>query len=185
MALDAIVRGATSGVGAEVNADNELRVALSTVPADAGYAKMLDGEGNSLVVTENDYLLTSSATVLFAEQVDGTVLNTNMWTVGGLTQTVDISSGFIRLNATTLTTATTSAILSSIKLFPMYGTMPLKVTYNAKVNITPTANATVDLGVGTASGTAAPTENRKESTSCIQVSGVSRASIPSHSPAGS
>lgn len=158
MALDSIVRGVASGLGAEVNADNELRVALSTVPADAGYAKMLDADGGPLRVTENEYLLTTGATVIFTEQVDGTTLNFNQWLTSNTTQTVDINSGFIRLNASALTTVSTSAILMSIKTFPLYGTMPLKVTFNAKVNTAPIANATIDLGVGVAAGTAAPTD---------------------------
>jgi hypothetical protein len=129
------------------------------VPTDAGFAKMLDAAGNPLQVTENEYLLTSAATVMFAEQVDGTALNFNRWTTAATgAQTVDVSSGFIRLNATALTTVSTQTTLNSIKNFPMYGTMPLKVTFNAKVNITPIANATIEMGLGTSSGLTAPTD---------------------------
>lgn len=117
-----------------------------------------NADGVSPSYTENGYQVMSLDSLLFTEQVDGAVLNTNIWSSSALTQTVTQAAGFILLNGGLSTAVNTYAILQSIKALPLYGHLPLVVLIRGKVNITPIANATIELGLGVAATNAAPTD---------------------------
>lgn len=123
-----------------------------------GVMVTVNDAGESPKYTENGYQVVSLDSLLFTEQVDGSALNTNMWTNSTLTQTVTQGSGFITLNAALSVVINTYAILQSIKALPLYGHLPLSVLIRGKVNITPIANATIELGLGVATTTSAPTD---------------------------
>lgn len=115
-------------------------------------------DGSSPTYTENGYQQVSLDSLVFTEQVDGAVLNTNVWTSSNLTQTVAQTGGFILLNSALSTVINTYAILQSIKAIPLYGHLPLAVLIRGKVNISPILNATIELGLGVAATNAAPTD---------------------------
>lgn len=150
--------GSSSGYVAEVNAAHELRTTLSPVASDAGFAKILDSTGAEIRTTEDGGLYTSMNSVILVEQVDGSALNTNIWTTSTDTMTVTQGSGFITLNASGLTTASKYAILNSIKNIPLYGDLPLVVTFNAKLTVMPPANSLIEFGIGSVATNAAPTD---------------------------
>lgn len=152
------LRGNASGNSAEVNASNELKVALSPLAATAGFAKMLDGTGEALHVTDTGALLTSGREVVLYEQVDGANLNTNKWITSVSGMTVAQSGGYINLNSGAALTASAYAILQSIKSIPLYGSLPVLVSANIKSTVLPQANATLEFGIGTVSGNSAPTD---------------------------
>lgn len=159
MPLDAVVRGVGSGTGAEVDANSQLKVVLPTVAANAGYTRILDSAGAQLLTTEDNYLNVSMDTMLFFEQVDGTAVNINTWDqrlTGAMT--IDQTTGFIRLNASAITTVSTAAQISSIKQIPFYGTKPVKLSMNVKLNVAAQVNSTTEFGFGTVTGTATPTD---------------------------
>lgn len=143
---------------AEVDAHSNLLVNLPVLSEQAGKARMLDASGDDLDVTENNALRVSLSNVIFGDQVDGSAVNTNLWNQAVANMTIAVVNGFITLNSAAIVTASSYAILSSIKYCPLYGILPLRVTINAKVTNIPEANATVELGIGAVSGTSAPTD---------------------------
>jgi hypothetical protein len=114
--------------------------------------------GQSPSYVESGSQAVSFNSLIFTEQVDGNALNTNLWLTSVLTQTITQAGGFINLNAGASVATATYAILTSIKALQLYGHLPFTVVMRAKINIVPIANATVELGIGTAATTAAPTD---------------------------
>lgn len=141
-----------------INADGAASVQTPLNADKAGYAKILDSNGAPIATTENGALATSFFAMILYEQVDGAALNTNVWTTSASGMTIDQTSGFIRLNAGAATTASSYAILQSIKSIPMYGHLPLHLAFNLKASVIPQANLTIEFGIGTVSGTSAPTD---------------------------
>lgn len=137
---------------------NKLQVNLPVDPAIAGYARLIDSNGNPILTTENGALSVSQADIVFRDQVEGNVLNTNLWQTSVSGITVSQVNGFITLNAGLVTTANLYAIVQSIKYFPMYGYLPLKVTFNAATPSLPQNNATIELGIGAVAGNSLPTD---------------------------
>lgn len=147
-----------TGETVKVDTNRRLNINLPEDAASAGFAKIISTDGNSIVVTENGALLTSMDSVAFFEQVDGSTVNTNVWSTSVSGMTMAQASGYITLNSGTAVTANAYAILNSIKNIPLYGTLPVKISINALVPILPEANATVELGIGAVATNAAPTD---------------------------
>lgn len=143
---------------AAINADGEVSVALTQIPANAGYARMLDGNGEAIHVTDTGALLTSGRELIITETVDGSNLNTNKWVTSVSGMTVTQASGFITLNAGSAVTANAYAILRSIKNIPLMGSLPALVTANIRTNVLPQSNLTMEWGFGTVATNAAPTD---------------------------
>lgn len=154
----AVIQGGTSGVLADVDANKALQVVLPTDPNNAGYAKLLDSNGDEILTTENGALDMSQDNMILYEQVEGSALNVNVWSTSVLTMAIAQANGFITLNSAAITTINTYAILSSQKSIPLYGALPFKIQINLKVNTLPEANATMEVGIGTVATTAAPTD---------------------------
>lgn len=152
-----IVDTSTSNI-AGVNASKELQVALSQEAEDAGFAKMLDGDGRKVTTTEHGYQNVSIDDLVFVDQVDGAALNTNRWATSVSGMTIAQASGYITLNNGGTTAATNYAILSTVRYMPMFGYLPTKISINAFVSTAPEPNATMELGIGLVSGSSAPTD---------------------------
>jgi hypothetical protein len=114
------------------------------------------------VRTTNDNIAT-----LFYDQVEGAALNTNLWTGANVTQTITQSAGFINLNASAITTTTTSSSITSVKSMPRFGYFPMVLRMGLKVTNPTATNQTMEWGFGVISGAAAPTDGaffRQDST---------------------
>lgn len=146
------------GVIAEVDVNRNLNVTLPQVAAQAGMAKILDSEGNTISTTENGFLKTSSANVVFFDQVDGSSVNTNMYDPRILNMTITQSGGYWNLNAGASLTAGAYAIMQTVKCIPVFGMLPLIADITAKYSNLPESNATAELGIGTVATTSAPTD---------------------------
>lgn len=143
---------------AHIDANNQLAVVLNTDPTKAGAVLLYDSNGDPIIVEENGALSVSQDELILSEQVDGSSLNTNKWTTSVSGMTVAQASGFITLNSGAALTANAYAILSSIMNVPLYGDMPVEFSFNAKVSVQPQSNLTIEMGMGSASGTSAPTD---------------------------
>lgn len=119
---------------------------------------IVTADGTPFAVSEQGYLTVGLDSLMFYEQVDGTALNTNIWMTSVSTQTITQSSGFININAALSVATSTYAILTSVKQFPLFGHLPIECFIRGSINITPIANATVELGFGSVATTAAPTD---------------------------
>lgn len=147
-----------AGVEVEVSAERNLQVVTPTDASKAGYVKVLDGDGGDIITTESGALLTSDEGLIFFEQVDGAAVNINVWNQSTSLMAIAQASGFISLNSALATTANGYAILNSVKFIPMYGPLPLRVQFSAKVSAIPQSNLTMELGLGSVATNAAPTD---------------------------
>lgn len=150
------LRGNSSGNNAEVNAAGELKTALSALAGDAGFAKLLDSNGDPINTTEHGYLNVSTDDMVFFEQVDGAALNTNKWTTSVSTMGIVQAGGYISLNNAGVLSG--YAILQSIRSIPMYSYLPLKISFNVLSTVLPQPNAIMEIGIGSVSGSSAPTD---------------------------
>lgn len=153
-----VLEDPATGRKISIDSLNRLLVALAGTEEDAGFTKILDSEGNPLLTTENGALSISQDVILFREQVDGNVLNTNLWQTSVSGMTIVQSNGYIALNAGLALTANAYAILQSIKYFPMYSYFPLRVTFQGATPDNPQNLANMELGIGVVTGNSAPTD---------------------------
>jgi hypothetical protein len=158
MALDSIIRDVATGVGAGVNSSNALKVALATSPTAAGWVKLAGPSGDPAIISPTGHMMVGQDSLLISDQVDGVALNTNVWSSAATTFTITQASGLINLNAALSTAANGAAQINSIKQVAMYGAHPIAAAITAITNVGPQTNATMELGFGIASGTAAPTD---------------------------
>jgi hypothetical protein len=157
--LSIILKSGSSTDTADVTPDNALKVAMDGADPDlAGYVKLLDSDGHPILTTENGALDVSVDSLVLYEQVDGSAVNTNLWTTSTSGMTIAQANGFITLNSGSAVTANSYAILTSIKSVPLYGHLPLKVTLNISTPNLAQANATIEAGIGMVATTAAPTD---------------------------
>lgn len=159
--MSVIIKGGSSADLADVTAAKELKTALTANPLAAGYVKMATtGYGGPVVSTVDGHLAVSNGeTIMFYDQVDGSAVNSNLWTTTTTTQTVAQAGGLITLNNSGITTVSTASQITSIKQIPLYGSLPVLFQAGAIVNAgAGQANSVMELGFGLASGTAAPTD---------------------------
>lgn len=109
-------------------------------------------------VSEHGRLRVGMDTMFFYDPFDGTNLNYNLWASANTTMVGAQASGFFTLNSGAITTLATTFRIESQKDFVNMGEFPLRTQFKAKTNITPIANATMEIGFLLATGTAAPTE---------------------------
>lgn len=147
-----------SGNTAGIDGDRQIAVVLNADPAKAGAVRLYDSSGAPISVEENGALSVSQDELILSEQVDGASLNINKWTTSVSTFTVTQANGFIVLNGGASLATSSYAILNSIMNVPLYGDMPVEFAFSAKPSIVPIANATMELGIGAASGTSSPTD---------------------------
>ena len=154
----AVIEGGSSTDLMDVTPEKAAKVALTKVADDAGFARILDSDAHGISTTENGAILTSQDTVQFFEQVDGSNLNVNKWIASVSGMTITQTGGFITLNAGAATTANAYAILTSIQNIPLYGHLPVRITFNLKANVIPQSNLTIEFGIGTVATNASPTD---------------------------
>lgn len=131
---------------------------VNTNPLTSPFARLLDANGASLFTTENGALDVSIDSLLFWEQVDGNAVNTNTWNQSVSGMTIAQTNGFLTLNAGSALTAGAYAILSSIKNINLYGHLPVRMTMNARIPVSPAPNFTIELGLGQVATNAAPSD---------------------------
>lgn len=116
------------------------------------------GSGGPLTSDLMGRLITGTDNELFFDQVDGTSVDIRKWIQSTTTMTIAQAGGAITLNNSAITTINTSAQLTSIKQFQLYGEVPLSVSFGVQTNVGPQTNAVMEIGLFTASGTSAPTD---------------------------
>ncbi len=159
--MSVIIKGGSSADLADVTASNELKTALTADPSAAGYVKVATtGYGAPLVSTVDGHLaVTTGETIMFYDQVDAAAVNSNLWSTTTTTQTVAQAGGLITLNNSGITTVSTASQITSIKQIPLYGNLPVLFQAGAIVSAgAGQANSVIELGLGQATGTSAPTD---------------------------
>lgn len=143
---------------AEVDASGQLKVVLPVTGALATAVRLTDRDNAFAQFSDHGRQKVGQESLLFYDPIDGAVVNTNLWvqSISGLTQTV--ASGFQVMNGGAATTINSYTIATSIRTLPFLSHFPLYLHLKAKTPNTPQANATIELGFGTAATTAAPTD---------------------------
>lgn len=153
------IAGDTSGFNAEVDSDKNLQVNLPKDKSAAGYVRTLSDQGTPFAATEDGHALVAEDTVVFFDQIDGTIIDTNKWNPYGVSgMTIAQSGGFITLNAGGATTANAYALLKTVDYVPFYPEFPALIALDLKLNIQPQANITIRFGIGDPAGASAPND---------------------------
>lgn len=169
MALDAELRGGTSGTKADVDANKQLLVATNSDPQKAGaiVAYQANDEGTvtgsrylkSAEVSQDFRLRVGVDTLLFSDTFNATAQNTALWKHAFATMTMTQAAGFLNVNAAgTSTVSGNYAYLQSWRHFQLIGTAPVAVEFTGQFTAWPTANEVFQAGVGIATGAADPVD---------------------------
>jgi hypothetical protein len=192
MALDANIRGSTSGLGAEVNASNQLKVITETDvvtnPNNVGAVRFFSENDPGAVVgtptlkspeTSADYRLrVGSDTLAFDHTFTETTLDTTKWRIpitptGTPPMAMSLSGGFLTLNSGgTTPTATAHITLQSQRYFRIRNTSPLYVEITGNLTAVPITNQVFDIGLFIPTGTATPADGVWYSVTSAGVIGV-------------
>lgn len=169
MALDTNIRGSTSGLGAEVNASNQLKVVTetdaATNPGNVGTIRMFgENDAGSIVGTavlrspeiSQDYRMRVGVdTLLFTDTFNATNQNTSLWKHASSTMTMTQSAGFLNINAAgTSTVSGNFAYLQTWRHFTFFGTSPISVETTLQFDKYPIANEVLQWGLGVPTGAA-------------------------------
>lgn len=170
--MSVVIRGGASGSLADAKAGNNGDFALvvsneATVEraghvllaAEVDEGQYVNGGIRREADMSDDYRLrVGTDTVFWQDVFQYTTINAGAYQVVTLTMTITQASGFLNLNAGASTTSGQYVNLRTYRTFPMFGTYPLYVEFDAQgVNQTAT-NAVAEIGAGYAGTNAAPTD---------------------------
>ena len=158
----AIIEGVNSGLLVDVDSNNQMKVALSSTSASAGFASMV-GEHDAGTITgskinrevdiSSDYRLrVGSDALYFNENFSGSAINTTLWQVPVILSSASPASGFLVLNANSSVANGAMCMVRSIRTFPMYTSYGLFVESVVQFPQVPQANNVAEWGFGYASG---------------------------------
>lgn len=172
MSLTQKLVGYVTGNGAEVDASNQLKVALPKVEADVGMANMMsmndDGTYTGLPIlfspeTDSDYRIRTSDDVMLDDELfNYTAQNTGKHTILGAAVNLVPSwtAGGYNTNPTGVLTATSGATLQTYAFFSQTSTATLSLDTELAFTAQPQSNTIVDWGffLGSTSNPFAPTD---------------------------
>lgn len=160
MALDANIRGSTSGNGLEVDASNRALVRLpdATTPANVGGVRLFSendtgsATGTAYLVspeTDDDYRLRiSHEAVLDCETFNYTAQNTGKHASRTTTMALTWAASGLTTNTGNITTTTTGVQFNTYAEFPILGASQLYAEIEGSFSAQPTTNTIVDIGFG-------------------------------------
>jgi len=150
------IEGNTSGNVAEVNASNELKVALSKVVANIGGALNFsendpgDISGTPFLrspETSKDFRLRVGVdTLLLNETFNYAAQNTGTMAMIATTMTASYGATGVTLNASAITTLSTGAMVKSYKRLPILGASSLYGEITCLFTVVPTSNQVIEIG---------------------------------------
>lgn len=147
------IEGNTSGNVAEVNASNELKVALSNTPANIGGVRMFSENDEASVFlrspeTSKDYRLRVGVdTILLNSTFNAAAQNTGLWQMIATTMTATYSAAGAVLNASGITTLSTGAMLKSYRRLPFIGSAALYGEITCLFTVVPVTNQVIEIGL--------------------------------------
>ena len=172
MALDSNIVG-LSGVKAEVNASNQIKVIPETDvtanPTLVGAVKPY-GENDDGALTgvkellpgeiDNDYRARISPDIVLDEEVfNYTAQNTGKHTYSNTTMTNTWTAGQLTTNGSSITTTTTGTVFATYASFPNIGTQTLSADTEIGFSAQPQTNSFIEFGFGIPGAqTVAPTD---------------------------
>ena len=153
---------------ANVTSNFQLEVHTPAVKEQAGFVGLAgivdDGSllgtprVNRAYVSEAGRLAVAQSVALWEDDITVNAQNTAKYTAALTTYAATWTGGFLTLNSSGITTASSTATVSTYRSFPMFGRADLKVSTRALMTATPQAHTVYEIGLGKASGITAPTD---------------------------
>lgn len=112
------------------------------------------GSGRIIRADRMGHVLPGAPTLLFEDAIEGTTINSTLWTSSASTMSIAQTGGLLTLNANATTTTGTYAIITSIKQFPI-GRNEAPLVAEFQINASQTTNAVMELGFGAPVGVTA------------------------------
>jgi len=131
---------------------------MSGMSGTAATIRIADSEGKEVEATEHGEIKTSIVSIIMYDQIEGSGINTNVWTTSTSTMTANVSGGFLNINANASTTANAYAVLTSNKVVPFYGEQEVELSCSVMLTALPGANEVIEIGFGLAATNATPTD---------------------------
>jgi hypothetical protein len=164
----AVITNASGANTALVKSDGSLLIAPTDNVNEAGFV-IMSGEitsansGNARLARPMDVsfdyrLRTGIDSLLWHDQWNHGVLNTQKYIGVTSTMTMTVAGGFLNLNAGSSVTSGHVARLQTWRSFPLYSNFPLYVEFWAGTTVAAQAANVIEFGLGFASGTSAPTD---------------------------
>lgn len=160
------IEGNTSGNVAEVDSNNNFKVALPLIKEQAGYAKLAGriseaGDPAGLVVADARVSISSNLAVgqpvpLLNEVFNSTALNTAIFSQASTTQTITVGGGTLNLNASAIPTLSTYCRVSTYQYFPINNNHPLVGSITLSFSVDNQINNQLEIGFIVAATNAAP-----------------------------
>lgn len=157
------IEGNTSGNVAEVTANNELKAALSLLPANIGGIRMYsenDSASNYLKspwTSTSHRLKTATDTILFTDIFNASAQNTNNWSYVFSTMTASQpGNGVLQFGTVQGTASGHGAYMRTFQYFSLFGTAPLVMEFTVGQFVSPLTTSetfTAGFGVPGAAGT--------------------------------
>lgn len=163
--------GGTATAGVDTNSN--LQVREPTTPAQAGLTGLLGhmDDGSSRVdspnnpytkrvfVSENGRIGVGQDTHIAVYEFPAAAVNSGKWFTPATTQTVDQNAGYLRLNASGITTINTNSAVRTQRYFTLFGRRQLSVEVQGYMTVTQT-NQLVEFGLMSATlpGAGAPAD---------------------------
>jgi hypothetical protein len=161
MALDANIRGVTTGLGAEVNASNQLKVVLetdsATNPSNVGNVIFVSENDNGSITgtpklhspeTSGDYRLRVGVDSVWDEEAFNYVVqNQNKHKILVNTLTITYASGFLNTNGLGVTTTATGVQFQTYRHFALQGAGAIYVEAAMALSNAPVTNWNLDFGL--------------------------------------
>lgn len=164
------IKSGTSSTLAVVNTDQELQVSLAKLATKSGFSSLVCESdpgavtGARLMIalegTEDYRLRVGTDTIVFQESFAGAALNTAQWQSTLTTFTQTVLTGYTRLNAGAVVTASAVARCQSYRTFNLAQSFPtfFETTMQIVAASPGILNTTVECGLGLATGITLPTD---------------------------
>lgn len=157
MPLETSIRGAVSGLGAEVDSSGNQLVKLPLTPANMGGLRVFSEEDSGEILgdpsllspeVDGDYRWrTASDLMLDNEILDYTAQNTGKHIYGNTTMTMAWAVGGLSTNASGITTTTTGARFATRAFFPIMGSASVYCESAVAFDASATSNTIIDWGL--------------------------------------
>jgi hypothetical protein len=169
MASDLLINGGSSTAGkANVDANYNLNVNLPTVVEQAGFtqlsgnlAEATDPTGiisQKLRVSAQGRIAVGQPVMLLNEVFNYTTLNSAIMTAPVTTMTVTVAAGTLNLNASSITTVSTVARVSTYAFFPLQADFATFATWDMLLTQNPQVNTTIEAGFIQCTASTLPTD---------------------------
>ena len=162
--------GSVSGNVAEVDANNNLKVAGPTDVTKVGYVAIsglndtgsVTGTpyGKSVYVTEGNKLAVGQSVLLWDDTFNATAQNSSKYRFASTTMTGAMAGGYLILNNSGITTINTNCGMQTFRSFPLFAKSEVRVNTSVLLTAAPQTNTTIEFGLfnATLPGAAAPTD---------------------------